>query len=826
MSKYILNEASLKLARDWSKAAFGGLVDSNPQVAMECRCQGWGFPKHGRSITDEPLCIGGRVFSSGIGTHADSEIALKLPSRGKRFCAFAGMDRNKSSLTFPSSQKERIVFSVEAGGKELFASEPLGLVSPPLEVQVDLNGTSELTMKTREINGCIILAHADWADIRIEIENGTAVSVGMPVQKLPFGVPPISFTMDGQSSAEVLARSRFAVEIFPTGDSFARKKAVWNDPVTGLTVAVEATEFTDFPAVEYVLRLKNNGRVNTPIIADILSADFSWPAATTTMLYRSRGAMAAMDDFQYLKESLAPGTNVRMTPGVDGRSSYLWLPFFNVETDKEGFVMAIGWTGAWLADFNRVDDDLLKIRAGLERTRISLHPGEEIRLPRILLVFWEGEPLTGHNLLRRFLVRHGTPRPGGQPPLTPVSFATWGATPTSAHLERIRKLEAEHADCDCYWMDAGWFGPKRTPVDRENWYTDVGHWSINPGTHPNGLRPISDAARKAGMKFILWLEPERAWAGTLWPKEHPEWFISPSWGGEIRLLNLGIPEARRFLTDYVSSLIERDGVDIYRQDFNMAPLLFWRNNDPQDRQGMTEIRHIEGLYEFWDELRRRHPHLLIDNCAGGGKRIDLETIRRSIPLWRSDYQCNPKLDATDRATGSQIHGIGLNYWVPFSATGTFVCSNDTYDFRSALAAGIVLEPLIDDAIMAEMPKDYSWQWLRTMIAQLKRCRPAFAGDFYPLLSGTASTNKDVWAAYQMHRDDLGEGFFVVFRREQCPFLSAQLVLQGLDGNKRYVVEDANTGEKREAGGDVLLSAGFLVHIPKPRESRLFFLRAL
>ncbi|MDP2990791.1 MAG: alpha-galactosidase, partial [Kiritimatiellota bacterium] len=498
-------------------------------------------------------------------------------------------------------------------------------------------------------------------------------------------------------------------------------------------------------------------------------------------------------------------------------------------------------------EFNRVDEDVLKIRAGLELTRLRLHPGEEIRLPRILLVFWEGEPLTGHNLLRRFLVRHGTPRPGGQPPVTPVSFATWGGTPTSAHIGRIAELKAEHAGCDCYWMDAGWYGPKGTQCESVwsgGWAQCAGHWLVNPSAHPDGLRVISDAARKAGMAFILWLEPERAKSGMLWHKQHPEWFLGTPAKDADLLLNLGIPEARRFATDYISSLITREGVDVYRQDFNMGdPHPLWQAADAPDRLGLTEIKYVEGLYEFWDELLRRHPNLLIDNCAGGGRRIDIETIRRSIPLWRSDYQCYPEFDAT----GNQIHGIGLNYWIPFSATGTYVRPNDTYDFRSALAAGITLTPLINDA--NQMPKDYPWPWLRTMIAQLKRCRPAFAGDFYPLLSCSATMDnwterlmlticagagsdhqfrsaKDVWMAYQMYRDDLNEGFLVVFRRDQSPFLSAQLVLKGLDGNKRYMGDDAVTGEKREIGGGVLLSEGLLVQIPNPRESRLFFLRAL
>ena len=32
---------------------------------------------------------------------------------------------------------------------------------------------------------------------------------------------------------------------------------------------------------------------------------------------------------------------------------------------------------------------------------------------------------------------------------------------------------------------------------------------------------------------------------------------------------------------------------------------------------MTEIKHVMGYLAFWDELRRRHPGLLIDSCASG-----------------------------------------------------------------------------------------------------------------------------------------------------------------------------------------------------------------
>jgi len=147
------------------------------------------------------------------------------------------------------------------------------------------------------------------------------------------------------------------------------------------------------------------------------------------------------------------------------------------------------------------------------------------------------------------------------------------------------------------------------------------------------------------------------------------------------LLNLGNEDARRWITDHVSNMIESEGISVYRQDFNMDPLPYWRAADGTDRQGMSEIRHIEGLYAFWDELLRRHPGLLIDNCASGGRRIDIETASRSVFLWRTDYQYY-------EPNGYQPQTYGINLYLPSTSTGN--AYPDVYSFRSAINNGMVV----------------------------------------------------------------------------------------------------------------------------------------
>jgi alpha-galactosidase len=314
------------------------------------------------------------------------------------------------------------------------------------------------------------------------------------------------------------------------------------------------------------------------------------------------------------------------------------------------------------------------------------------------------------------------------------------------------------------------------------------------------------------MKFLLWFEPERAIWGTPLTQEHPEWFLGTKEKNKSVLFNMGDKAARRWMTDYISGLIEQHGVDCYRQDFNFYCLSYWRDNDAPDRQGMTEIRHVEGLYAYWDELCRRHPGLLIDNCASGGRRLDLEAISRCVPLTRSDHQCAPDNDPI----GGQVQIMGLSRWLPLHGTGGSHHPGDTYFARSNYGTslgmgfgGYEYTPL----------DNVPWEWFAKMTTEFLRARPLLLGDFYPLAGST--NDPTAWAAFQSHRDDLQQGLILALRRDESPFRTACFQLEGLDEQATYELEDADTAAKtRHSGRD--LAAGLEMTIEKPHDSRLIF----
>lgn len=649
-----------------------------------------------------------------------------------------------------------------------------------------------------------------------------------------------SFQCGDRSSADLLQSAPVECITGDWNEGVRGQQLTWRDAATGLTCLLDVTEYRDFPAVEWVLRFRNDGTEDTPVLTDVQALDLAWRGLGpgTPVLHRSRGSDERPDDFQYLSEEMrllrSPGRTIHMTSspgaaggphGEDGRSSVDWLPFFNLQTGGDGIVLGLGWSGQWEAEFRHDGERNVHVTAGMEHTRLCLHPGEEIRTPLILLLYWRGEPIHGHNVLRRFLLHHHTPQQGGRPVEAPLCHGSWGGAPTERHLELIEAISQRDLPYDVYWVDAGWYGTSEKPcpdVFHGDWGI-TGDWRVNRNYHPDGLGPVSDAAHRAGMKFLLWMEPERATYGTPVTLEHPEWFLSltgtPPKPGESLLLNLGDPDARAWAIETVSGVIAENGIDWYREDFNLfGSRQAFRAQDPPDREGITEIRFIEGLYAFWDELRRRHPHLVIDNCASGGRRIDLETISRSIALWRTDYNCFPGINPDT----FQLHSAGLAYWVPLNSTSPAAAPGDTYQFRSALSAGIVFS--LDEIGMSDAALDdaFPWEWARKMMADYRRARPYWYGDFYPLMS--CSLAPDTWMAWQLHRRDLDEGMLLAFRRPASPLTSARPRLRGLTDSAEYEVEDADTGECRRACAALLSDPGLELAIAEPRASRLLFYR--
>jgi alpha-galactosidase len=277
---------------------------------------------------------------------------------------------------------------------------------------------------------------------------------------------------------------------------------------------------------------------------------------------------------------------------------------------------------------------------------------------------------------------------------------------------------------------------------------------------------------------------------------HPEWILKSDHGW---LLNLGNRDAWHWLVERIDGFLTSEAIDVYRQDFNMQPLACWRAADASDRQGLAEMRHVEGYLALWDEILRRHPDLYIDTCASGGRRNDLETLRRSVPLLRSDC-------ATPAET-QQAHTMGIALWMPYYGSG--MCPGDAYWYRSCIFPASRIG-------MDTRRKDEDYAFLKKMMGEFHETEKYLLGDFYPLTAH--SLTLDVWVGWQFDRPELGGGMVQVFRRGESPYETARLKLRGLAPEAVYRLKDFDQAQSVDARGKDLMEPGLLVSLKQPRSS--------
>jgi len=734
-----------------------------------------GTAKVGVCAAGTPMRLGDRTYTRGIGVNSRCVIRVSLAKPARRLLSDIGLDRNVDGSA------ASVQFFVRVADRDVFSTEVMKPIDGMRSVDVGLSGATGFDLAVEDGGDGRGWDQADWAEARVELEDGTvmwlddlAIASGMG-NDLPF-----SFVYGGRDSRDFLFDWTSAVQDVAVNETQRRRTVTWIDQESSLEVQAVCNLYLDTPAVEWTLYFTNKGQADTPVLEQVRAVDASiWlkPGANPTL--HSLRASSGVDDWLPFSQALAPGQPVAFAP-IRGRSSCGACPFFNVSWGKEGVITAIGWTGQWQASVG-YDGGPVRIQAGMQNLHLSLKPGESIRSPRILQMHWEhDDPQGAYNLFRRLMFAHIMPKVEGVCPPPPIAHTSTSfheeddgtEADVLSHLEAVKDLGFEF-----FWLDA-FYAPTRFPT--------IGHYvlplkrAVDPKRFPGGLKPISEAAHEAGMKFLLWMEPERICAGTPMATDHPDWVVMPEDGG-WGMLNLAIPEAREYLTNYLLLAVKEYQIDCLRIDNATDFDRMWRivDGDDGDRIGMAEIRYVEALYQVWDEVLAANPHLFIDNVSSGGHRIDLETASRAINLWRTDATIHPlqEKDFEQAALQNQVMTAGLSRFVPFNTCGQSGAA--PYLFRSAFNAGITF---CEDV----RPEDYPRDMLQQAIAEGKRIRKYFSGDLFALSEVT--TDPRDWLVLQYTRPEANDGLVLAFRRPASPYTGFSLeALRGIDTEAAYEV---------------------------------------
>ena len=592
---------------------------------------------------------------------------------------------------------------------------------------------------------------------------------------------------------------------------------------SNLTVTGTVISYPENQGIYWVTEYANTGTENTKILSQICDGDFliafdkPYTAAPEGYFNEQYVTVTAFQGSRNdIKEYMPEEQEIRLgqtfsyaTAG--GRSCNFYAPYFVVNCGESGVVIGLGWTGQWNASFTYTEEGI-RVSYGIEKAAFYLKPGEKVRTGSVLLTEYDNGRTGGHNAFRRIMKQRCVLGKGQRPAYGRTSAMTWGAIRTDIMLGNIEALHKLDTGIECFFIDAGWYGHSTQFCKDEHegdWARHTGSWNINPLYHPDGLREVSKKVHESGMELLLWVEPERAIDTSDWAVQHPEYMLKME-GDKNCLVNLGTEGAWQMVYDLLENLISSLDIQCYRQDFNMDPLEFWRAADEEDRCGLTEIKHVNGLYRLWDALLDRFPQLYIDNCASGGRRNDIEMLSRGIPLWRSDYQCSYNSDPEI----AQVHGTGVSTLFPYSGTGINGPMEDTYEIRSCYGSALSSHNWWwrEDAVVTDVPGLHN---VRKLLQEYKEIRPLFSCDFYPLTE--ISGSKRVWCVWQYDDPATDTGVVMAFRRTESNVSQMTLQMGGLKEGE-YIFINTDTGEEKVYNSQRLTGLGLPITLLEKRSS--------
>lgn len=581
----------------------------------------------------------------------------------------------------------------------------------------------------------------------------------------------------------------------------------------GLTITATHLEYRDFPVSEWIAEFKNNGGADSPIVSDILLG--GGIAGDFKAFVHGNGDTCGEDGYEWFTDTLEDGGMTiapRDATSCNGAFPYMKLVFSD-------FVVraAVGWPHMWKADVARTDNGVSYL-CGQLRCSMTIHPGETMITPRLTLMATVGDESRSCNLWRRWYLAHILPRENGHPIPPALCLHHWSCEGKPEHTAATEKNQVDAIEeyvrrgmtPDIWWIDAGWY-----KCDC-NWPC-IGTWKPDAERFPNGLGPIGEACDKYGIRFLLWFEPERVVVGTELYNEHPNWLYAPEDPNGNHLLDLGNPEACDWLIDRVDSIIKEGHIRIYRQDFNFNPKPIWERAEAKDRLGAIENRHVQGYLRYWDELIYRNPGLWIDSCASGGRRNDLETMRRAVPLHYTDV-------GYGKLPVKQKQFYEMHEWIPYFRShnmtwdadlctdGVVYEANDEFSFQNAMV------PSVTSMVWFNGPDKEFETGIRMNKIWRKAADIILAGDYYPI----TECRKDYhdWYVVQFDDADNDRGYIQFIRNtlaEDEEYTAKMFVNEG----RTYTFTNSTTGEKFVKTAEELKD-GLTIALPKRTGVVLFY----
>ncbi|MBQ8159328.1 MAG: alpha-galactosidase [Clostridia bacterium] len=322
-------------------------------------------------------------------------------------------------------------------------------------------------------------------------------------------------------------------------------------------------------------------------------------------------------------------------------SSKNYLPMAlieNLETD-EGLFFEIEHNGSWHWEIGEQDNHMYLNISG--PTEIQSHfsknlkPGESFTSVPVCVGVSHADFSEAMSVLT--CVRRRIRRVNRDNEELPVIFNDYMnclfGDPTQENEPPLIEAAAK-AGCEYYVIDAGWYASG-------SWWDGVGEWKESRERFPDGLRALTDKIRANGMIPGLWLELEVMGIHCPLADQLPDsWFFTRH-GKRVfdrsrYQLDFRNPEVRAFATSVVDRLVEEYGAGYIKMDYNIEPGIGpeWDADSPG--QGLLE--HERAYIRWLEDIFRKYPDLVIENCSSGGMRMDYAMLSRYSIQSTSDQE--------------------------------------------------------------------------------------------------------------------------------------------------------------------------------------------
>ncbi|MEV4757188.1 alpha-galactosidase [Micromonospora sp. NPDC049559] len=412
----------------------------------------------------------------------------------------------------------------------------------------------------------------------------------------------------------------------------AALRVVFADEATGARATLHYRIPAGTDVVERWVELANTGDAALRVVR-AGSAGFSVPTPHGARLSYLWGQWA--QEFQLDHVELTRGRfSVGSAQGVPGHAFAPWLAVRDrAGADGPTWGTALTWTGSWEIAADVENGGLTRVRVGrlLADGPLELPAGETLVLP-VAAGAYSDDGLDG---LARVWHRYQRQLAGDRlERVRPVLYNSWEATYFDVRADSQLELARVAAELgvETFVVDDGWF------VGRDDDRGGLGDWTPDPAKFPDGFGAFVDEVRALGLNFGLWVEPECVSPRSRLYAEHPDWVYSVH-GRPLTpirnqyLLDLGRPEVAEFVHGTLDGLLSTYDIGYLKWDFNRP-----RTEPGRPGSGPVDLDggHVANLYRILAALRRDHPGVLIEACAGGGARADLAMAARTDVIWPSD----------------------------------------------------------------------------------------------------------------------------------------------------------------------------------------------